>query len=405
MENESSSIGNSNKLDEITQLFTKMGIYALTEYKNCLSTEYNNTMSKLFNELSEKVLEIISKNKDKDLKELVISSLESLPRQLGGHILPISLDLMFRSDGHSFSKLFHAFKKNNLQPFSLNINKVFVNTCLKFASTDEFKSITTFYLCSDEITGLSRHGSLIKEDNTYTGGHPFGGKRDKLTSMIASTLSANFSLEMGKLVDRKIFDEVCGQRKSLPTFDARVFPTNSKIVGEMFLSRILSCHRNTVSEFHDYFFGTKAGFGMSSTDKKKHMMTDYQYDFDKECPSCLKYGIFIKDGHVLVPTKIPKNDDKFVEFLYEKRFDDLKVSSDEFVSFEDMLKLYPEGNYIPETIRTEKNKQYEKNNQIAIEKKLLKEEKSKQYIRPDRDEVIRLRNEKMKLKHKKIEKQ
>lgn len=53
-----------------------------------------------------------------------------------------------------------------------------------------------------------------------------------------------------------------------PTFDCRIFPINNKLVGSMFLLCILSCYKNCVNEFHDYFFGAKAGFKLTCNDKK-----------------------------------------------------------------------------------------------------------------------------------------
>lgn len=396
-------------MNDINKTFGEMASYHIINMGKQQSYEYNKIMYDLFDKISDISLKIIEDNdtSDKDQREFLITTLENLPRQLGGYNLPISLDMMFRSDGHSFSKLFNVFKESNFQPFSLEITRSFVNTIIKFANTNEFKNMTVFYLCSDEITGLSRHGELVKEKDkyAYNGAHPFGGKKDKLTSMISATISSNFSIEMKKLVDQKTFDQVCEQRKSLPTFDARVFPTNQKLVGLMFLSRILSCYRNTVSELHDYFFGTKAGFGMSSSDKKKHMLDVYEFDFDKQCPPCLKYGIFIKGSKTFVPLKIPKNDDQFVEFLYSKETSEMPVNT---TTFEDILNLYPEGNYIPGTIRNNKKEKYHEDMKIRTERMIQKEERSKQRIRPSKEEVIKLRIERKKqkeqMKRKKFEK-
>jgi len=393
-------INTDSLFESIESGFIDMATFHLIKKDQYLSFEYNKRMSDIYDTISDQALKALDwDNFNKDKKDTLTTILENLPRETGGYNIPISLDLMFRSDGHSFSKLFHIFKKNNHQPFSLEITQAFVNTVLKFADTNEFKGMVCFYLCSDEITGLSRHGEIAKdrENNVYTGSHPFGGKRDKLTSMISATISANFFMEMKKMVNEKILDEVCNQRKSLPTFDARVFPTNKTLVGLMFMSRILSCYRNTVSEFHDYFFGTKAGVGISSVDKKKHMLDVYGFDFDKQCPPCLKYGVFVKGSKVFVPTRIPKNDEQFVNFLYAKELTD---NLPYMITLEEMLSTYP-STYIPNEIREEKRIKHEQDMKIREEKRAEKEERSRQYVRPSHEEVIRLRLEKKKQKEAK----
>ncbi|AYV83887.1 MAG: Thg1-like protein 1 [Hyperionvirus sp.] len=382
----------------IIQTFLEMAQCHLTHFDEVLSFEYNSAMAKLYEKVANHTLKANElfhqiKSEDKNRKDELIALLEDLPRKLGGYNVPLTLDLMFRADGHTFSKLFSFFKKIDLQPFSLAITQAFIALVFRFGLTNEFSGMETFYLCSDEITGLSKHGVMTEREQL--GAHPFGGKRDKITSMIAATLSANFTPALEIATDEKLVKEIAQQRKSYPTFDARVFPTNQLLVGKMFKSRIQSCYRNTVSEFHDYFFGTKAGHNLNSTIKLKRMLEIHKFDFELMCPPCLKYGVFIKGQKAIVPLKKPFVNDKFIEFLYAK--DDFKCPF-EFVFFEDMLKAYPHGHYISESLRNEKKVKFEADAKLQHERDQLKADKVAEYPRPSKEEVIRLRQLKKKQK-------
>ena len=393
-------------LDDVKKQLMKMAQYHLDHYDKAGTYEYSKDMASLYDEASKIVINLSEKERD-----AIVQLLEDFPRKSGGYNFPISLDMMFRSDGHGFSKLFKMVKTDCLAPFSLKISQAFVNTALKFAQTNEFKGITTLYLCSDEITGLSRHGteSINERDGTlsYIGGaHPFGGKRDKVTSMISATLTANFAPFMEMATSHELFDKVCEKRKSLPTFDARAFPVNRGVVGLMVQSRLLSCYRNTVSELHDYFFGTKAGHGLDCKEKRRRMLEKFDFDFNNDCPAFLKFGVFVKGNRAYVPSKIPALDSTFVEFLYAKE-SDYALTNEEFhkkivqdfsknceiIPFEEVMAMYPNG-YISEKVKEGKRAKYESDMAIQLEQSRLNAEKSKQIIKPSREETIRARAEK-----------
>ncbi|AYV78391.1 MAG: hypothetical protein Edafosvirus11_26 [Edafosvirus sp.] len=378
---------------QITDSFIEMAVYHIGNYNHYLTFEYNETMEKIFDKISDDVIKATEvfrslKIKKDFKKDELISMLEDIPRKVGGYNVPLMLDMMFRADGHSFSKLFNVFKKSDLQPFSLAITQSFVDLVKQFSKTNEFTPFQTYFLCSDEITGLSKHGAMTKD--MQLGMHPFGAKRDKVTSMISATLSANFKDILAQYTDEDIVSKTSEQRKSYPTFDARVFPTNKKLVGKMFYSRIQSCYRNSVSEFHDYFFGTKAGHGINTKDKIKHMADEHKFDYEIMCPPCLKYGIFIKSGTAIVPLKKPINDDKFVDFLYSLD-DDEKNIPFEYILFDDMLALYPDGHYISADILKLKKDKYDNDLKLQKQRELDKLEAGKKYVNPDKEEVLRLR--------------
>jgi len=388
----------SKDIETITTELLEIAKYHLT-CPDELSYEYNKKIHDLYDKISDLIIKNNLNTKDKDSQTQIIDLLENLPRNLGGSTIPISLDLMFRCDGHGFSKFLSFFKKIDHQPFSLQVLQTFINSIINFSHVNEFREITTFYMCSDEITGLSPHGTEIfeKNKNTYIGSHPFGGRKDKVTSMLSAMISVYFFDTLRKMFDLDFFEEICAKRKVLPTFDARIFPTNQKLVGDMFISRMLSCSRNTVSEFHDYFFGTKSGFKMSSSEKKQHMLEIHNYDYDVECPKFLKYGVYIKNHKAYVPLKIPKNDDKFIEFLYSKDY----IQHDDFVPFEDIIKNY-NNIYIPKDIYENKKIQHEEQLKYSEERKKEKEEKAKDYPRPSKEEIekARLDRKKQKLRFK-----
>ena len=378
-------------IEQIKTEFLEIAKYYIT-CPNELSYEYNIKMNELYDKISD-----IAKNdiilKDKDLHTQIINLMENIPRNIGGSIIPISLDLMFRCDGHGFSKFLHFFKKIDHQPFSLQVLKTFITTVVNFSYVNEFSEITTFYMCSDEISGISPHGTPIFEKNKYSyiGAHPFGGRKDKVTSMLSSMISVYFFDSIKKIFDHTILDDIIDKRNVLPAFDARIFPTNRKLVGNMFISRMLSCSRNTVSEFHDYFFGTKDSYKKSSSEKKEHMNDVYNYNYNTQCPNFLKYGIYIKNHKVYVPLKIPNNDGKFIEFLYSKN----DIQHDDFVLLDD--KIF-DNNYIPNEIIESKQKKHEEHLEKSKQHMKEKEEKSQTYIRPTKEQVQQARIERKKMK-------
>jgi hypothetical protein len=143
----------------ITTSFIHMAQYHMENYEAVLSFDYNDTIRSLYDRVafhSLTALELFRgiKAKHKNKKDVIIGMLEDLPRTIGGYNVPLTLDLVFRADGHAFSKLFGYYKKVDLQPFSLAITKAFISLALKFAQTNEFSGMDTFYLCSDEITGI-----------------------------------------------------------------------------------------------------------------------------------------------------------------------------------------------------------------------------------------------------------
>jgi hypothetical protein len=200
--------------------------------------------------------------------------------------------------------------------------------------------------------------------------------------MIASNLSVNFTGLIAPM-----FKE---DKRPQSIFDARVFPTNIELVSLMFTSRIRSCNRNTVSEFHDYFFGTTSSKGLKGLQKKQHMMDVYNYNFDELCPPCLKFGVFIKGDKIIVPLELPKLSLEFINFLYAKKIKDENIPF-KFIFFEDMLKLYLNGEYLPQEIRSRKEKEYELRREETKKINEIKLTKSLEFIRPSEEEVVRLR--------------
>jgi hypothetical protein len=222
------------------------------------------------------------------------------------------------------------------------------------------------------------------------GSHPFGAKRDKITSMISSTLSANFTPLLEAITGVHLMERIARERKSFPTFDARVFMANRLVVGKMFVSRVKSCYRNAVGEFHDYFFGAKAAHGLSSGEKVERISACYNFHFESMCPPCLKYGVFIKGQKAIVPLTKPYDCDKFVDFLYAKDWEE-KDCPFKYVLFEDMMEAYPSGCYIDKEIMDQKRVEFRAAAKMREEKEFLKEARSLEYPRPSREEVLRLR--------------
>ncbi len=124
-------------------------------------------------------------------------------------ILP-RLPVIVRLDGRSFSKFTKGMKK----PFDESFRQAMIEVTKYLVEQTHAK---IGYTQSDEIT------LVLYTENLQAGSVLFDGRVQKIASNFASMASVKFLLEM-----QKRFPEKVSVEKTLPSFDARVFPVPSK---------------------------------------------------------------------------------------------------------------------------------------------------------------------------------
>jgi hypothetical protein len=205
----------------------------------------------------------------------------------------------------------------------------------------EFKPATV-YTHSDEITLIFGTQS-IKQNGEYTE-HIFGGRVDKLLSLVSSFASVAFYKHLNIINamevknDKDIGEYITADlTKSIntcsntPTFDARliVFPEGKEyeIVNHMLWRSRGDCTRNFIQLYAEKYIGKKNIHKKNTTDRLALLTergvdlsgnSEYKVDF------AMKHGIFLKtDNDDMIKTvffvfKNLKYSEEMYEFLTEK---------------------------------------------------------------------------------------
>lgn len=159
-----------------------------------------------------------------------------------------------RIDGRSFSKLTRKLYKEKLitRPRDPRFEKVFVEAT-KF-TMDHFGFKAGFHQ-SDEVTIFFNPTDLSNERSE----HPFGGKIQKLTSVVASFFTSSF---VG------FFMQEYGIVLAGISFDCRIieFPTQAEAVN-MLIWRFQDAKKNLISDIAHYHFGSKNLEGVNTEER------------------------------------------------------------------------------------------------------------------------------------------
>lgn len=205
-----------------------------------------------------------------------------------------------RIDGNNFSSFTHKLKNLYKHVFVKEFQNAMIETCndllLKFRPS-------TAYTHSDEITLIFSPNKL--ENGTYTQ-HPYGGRVDKLISLISSSASTSFTKNLMKY---KMYVESVDQIEKVVNstsiaFDGRiiVFPIENtyEILNHM-IWRTRDANRNYISTYADKYIGKHNTFGMSNITKLEKLKTEHKFDLnDTELSPnqlCEKHGVFLKICH------------------------------------------------------------------------------------------------------------
>lgn len=166
----------------------------------------------------------------------------------GEKIMP-GIPVLARLDGRSF----HSFTKGLSRPFSEKLISSIQETTKVLV--EEFKP-TVAYTQSDEIT-LCWLNEETQETKLM-----FGGKIQKLTSVMAATASVHFNYFVHTLIG----PEYSVKR---PTFDCRVWQVPTpQVAAENFLWREMDASKNSVSMAASAYFSPKELDGKSTKERK-----------------------------------------------------------------------------------------------------------------------------------------
>ena len=251
--------------------------------------------------------------------------------------VPPNLPFIVRLDGRCFSKFTRKFKKLATETGSkLPYFPQFKNAMILTAHhlMHEFGA-SSAYTHSDEITlifgtsiltpGITRgsfadnHGKMVRFhndtqmcslDDVKYGNHIFGGRVDKLLSVIASNCSTIFVGHFNKQLRNSGFDEMyffesdllndltTTKTSGIPSFDSRliVFPKDKEyeIVNHMIWRSKGDCTRNYVAMFAETHIPHNQLHGMS-TATRIEKLKEFGYDLsDNSVDYAMKHGVFMK---------------------------------------------------------------------------------------------------------------
>lgn len=184
------------------------------------------------------------------------------------------LPLVARIDGKCFSK----FTKGLKRPFDERFVALMVDTTLHLVEESE---ALLGYCQSDEIT-LYWHNNKQEHSNRE---YWFGGKFQKLTSVLASTASSYFTANLPEILPEKV-----GQ---YPVFDARVWNVpDLEHVYKNFLWRWKDAQKNSVSMYARHFFSHKSLQG-KTCESMKNMLREAGHPWE-ELPKFFREGTYVR---------------------------------------------------------------------------------------------------------------
>jgi tRNA(His) 5'-end guanylyltransferase len=176
-----------------------------------------------------------------------------------------------RIDGRSFSRFTRGMEK----PYDKAMSDCMMNTAITLVNETKADSA---YVQSDEISLVFRE---CQDDST----HFFGGRVQKLSSVIAGLTTAAFS--------REFYGSVIGKRGTLPHFDCRVCqPPTREEVTNMILWRHNDATRNAILNAGQSVFSHREMQG-KKTNVVLDMLRDRNVNFNGY-PSRFRNGAFVK---------------------------------------------------------------------------------------------------------------
>ena len=207
------------------------------------------------------------------------------------YIIPKDKHIIVRIDGHKFSK----FTKGLNKPFDEVFSRAMQLTTKDLV--DRFQAYTG-YTQSDEITLFIPSLYLLEDLEQFT--HIFGGRTQKIASLIASFTTIRFNywfkkiaIEMSALYN-DIDLNVYSPKFDKAYFDARAFGVeDERMVFNSFLFRTKDCLRNSKQQFARTYCSHKELLGKKAEEQIEYCKETTGYDWNT-LPDYLKYGVFVK---------------------------------------------------------------------------------------------------------------
>ena len=226
------------------------------------------------------------------------------------YIIPEDKHIIIRIDGHKFSK----FTKGLNKPFDEVFSRAMILSTKDLV--DRFQAYTG-YTQSDEITLFIPSLLLLDDLKNFT--HIFGGRTQKIASLVSSFATVRFNYWFKKIAIEMsaIYVDIDINKYSTKFdrayFDARAFGVeDEKMVFNSFLFRTKDCLRNSKQQFARTYCSHKELLGKKAEEQIEFCKEKTGYDWNT-LPDHLKYGIFIKRA------------------LYKKQMDSCVVHRSKFV--------------------------------------------------------------------------
>lgn len=208
--------------------------------------------------------------------------------------IPAKSPFLVRLDGHSFSKF-----TRNLDYSKSPFDDAFTNAMVLAMNDliDEFHAATG-YAHSDEITLIFPPAYETEEENTKT--HIYGGRTQKIVSLMASFCSVRFNYHLIQETQKKkeaysqqTLERINGMHAY---FDGRVmiFPEKGEFINHMIWRSVLDCNRNATSSYARFHFGHKKTDGKKASDLRKMLLTEKGIEWTKDVPLWIRHGVYAK---------------------------------------------------------------------------------------------------------------
>lgn len=199
--------------------------------------------------------------------------LKAVERIEAGRRADPSLPILARLDGRAFSTFTRGLKR----PFDPGLVELMIGTTARLI--EEFHALVG-YTQSDEIT-------LVWAPHPD---QPFGGKYQKLTSILAATATGFFQKNLARCLPEKA--------DANPSFDCRVWqPPNMDEAYMNFIWRQDDALKNSVNMAAYEYFSHKQLMGVGNK-VKLDMLREKRVDWN-DYPAHFKWGTYVKAENVL----------------------------------------------------------------------------------------------------------
>lgn len=181
--------------------------------------------------------------------------------------------IIARLDG----KAFHTFTRGLQRPFDQRLTNLMVDITKHLVDKT---NACVGYTQSDEITLAWYVDSFSQAE------YPFGGRFQKMESILASMATAFMNKNLTKYLPEKA--------DSMPLFDCRVFTVpNITEAYNAILWRQQDCTKNAISMAAHHLLGHRAILNKSGAEKQEMMFSQCGVNFD-EYPWQFKRGTFVR---------------------------------------------------------------------------------------------------------------